>query len=152
MSCRYHRNWCWPHTSVARRCYRHIYCTDKSCKASPQAEPRPQLVQQQESNLKPSHTKSKGSTSLSQMKPCWSIKNIILQAQIELLQMRLTQVKEHASNERLSKLNVIKQLKCKPIFPLHLHLGPCRATRFHALWQRTVVHINPPLIHLKLQT
>lgn len=39
--------------------------------------------------------------------------NIILQAQIELLQMRLTQEKENAMNDRLAKLNVINQLKRK---------------------------------------
>ena len=72
-----------------------------------------QLVQQQESNLKTSHTKPKGSTSSVTNEAMLKHQNIILQAQIELLQMRLTQVKENASNERLSKLNVIKQLKRK---------------------------------------
>ena len=67
-----------------------------------------QLVQQQESNLKPSHTKPKGSTSSVTNEAMLKHQNIILQAQIELLQM-----KENATNERLSKLNVIKQLKCK---------------------------------------
>ena len=72
-----------------------------------------QLVQQQESELKPSHTKTKGSTSSVSNEAMLKHQNMILQAQIELLQMRLTQEKENASNERLSKLNVIKQLKRK---------------------------------------
>ena len=72
-----------------------------------------QLVQQQESELKPSHTKTKGSTSSVSNEAMLKHQNMILQAQIKLLQMRLTQEKENASNERLSKLNVIKQLKRK---------------------------------------
>ena len=85
-----------------------------------------QLVQQQQSELKLSHTKTKGSTPSVTNEAMLNHQNIILQAQIELLQMKLTQVKENATNERLSKLNVIKQLKRKvqtfmdmenPIFP-----------------------------------
>ncbi len=45
-----------------------------------------QLVQQQESNLKTSHTKPKGSTSSVTNKAMLKRQNIIIQAQIELLQ------------------------------------------------------------------
>ena len=88
------------------------------------------LIAQQESELKLSHTKTKGSTSSVTNEAMLNHQNIILQAQIELLQMQLTQVKENATNERLSKLNVIKQLKRKvqtfmdmenPTFPPNPH-------------------------------
>ena len=114
-----------------------------------------QLVQQQESNLKPSHTKPKGSTSSVTNEAMLKHQNIILQAQIELLQMRLIQVKKNASNERLSKLNVIKHLKRKVQDFLDTENqssppSPLRSVQRYNIprtEQRTVVHITPPLIN-----
>ena len=124
-----------------------------------------QLVQQQQSELKLSHTKTKGSTTSVTNEAMLNHQNIILQAQIELLQMQLTQVKENATNERLSKLNVIKQLKRKvqtfidtenPIFPP----SPLRSVQSYKI-PRTVTKdcgpfhptFNPPeAANLVLQT